>query len=116
MGGEGMPTFRDPFNKGKMIIIFNVTYPDSIDPSAAKKILQLLPQPKNKNPPLPKDVEEVHLEVFHGEATWGGEKTQHTDDYEEEEVHPGMAGGPSVNKCNPGTRPGLSRQLNIQYT
>ena len=49
-----------------MIIIFNVTYPDSIDPSAAKKILQLLPQPKNKNPQLPKDVEEVQLEVFDG--------------------------------------------------
>jgi len=92
--GEGMPTFRDPFNKGKMIIIFNVTYPDSIDPAAAKKILQLLPQPKNKNPQLPKDVEEVQLEVFDGEATWGGEKTQHTDDYEDEEVHPGMQGGP----------------------
>ena len=115
-----------------MIIIFNVTYPDNIDPAAAKKILQLLPQPKNK-PQLPKDVEEVQLEVFDGkfqrsvsnmemsiyfwkelwwkylffplisdwvltvtagEATWGGEKTQHTDDYEEEDVHPGMQGGP----------------------
>ena len=52
-----------------MIIIFNVTYPDSIDPAAAKKILQLLPQPKNKNPQLPKDVEEVHLEVFDGKIT-----------------------------------------------
>jgi len=90
--GEGMPTFRDPFNKGKMIIIFNITFPDKIDPVAAKKILQLLPKPQT--PPLPKDVEEVQLEVFDGEATWGGEKTQHSDDYEEEEVHPGMAGGP----------------------
>ena len=52
-----------------MIIIFNVTYPDSIDPAAAKKILQLLPQPKNKNPQLPKDVEEVQLEVFDGKIT-----------------------------------------------
>ena len=52
-----------------MIIIFNVTYPDSIDPAAAKKILQLLPQPKNKNPQLPKDVEEVQLEVFDGKLT-----------------------------------------------
>ena len=29
-----------------------------------------------------------------GQATWGGEKTQHNDDYAEEEVHPGMQGGP----------------------
>jgi len=90
--GEGMPTYRDPFNKGKMIIIFNITYPDKLDPAVAKKILQLLPQPKT--PPLPKDSEEVQLEVFDGEATWGGEKTRHTDDYEEEEIHPGMQGGP----------------------
>merc|ERR1719481_2000152 len=89
--GEGMPTYRDPFNKGKLIIIFNITFPDKIDPAVAKKIASLLPSPKL--PAVPKDSEEVHLEEFDGEATWGGEKTQHTDDYEED-VHPGMAGGP----------------------
>ena len=47
-----------------MIIIFNITFPDKIDPVAAKKILQLLPKPQT--PPLPKDVEEVQLEVFDG--------------------------------------------------
>ena len=47
-----------------MIIIFNITYPDKLDPAVAKKILQLLPQPKT--PPLPKDSEEVQLEVFDG--------------------------------------------------
>jgi len=90
--GEGMPTYRDPFNKGKLIIIFNITFPDKIDPAAAKKISSLLPSPKL--PPVPKDGEEVHLEEFDGQATWGGEKTQHNDDYAEEEVHPGMQGGP----------------------
>merc|ERR1712029_566571 len=90
--GEGMPTYRDPFNKGKLIIIFNISYPDKIDPAAAKKIASLLPSPKL--PPVPKDGEEVHLEEFDGQATWGGEKTQHNDDYAEEEVHPGMQGGP----------------------
>ena len=63
--GEGMPTYRDPFNKGKMIIIFNITYPDKIDPAVAKKISSLLPAPKNV-PPIPKDGEEVHLEEFDG--------------------------------------------------
>lgn len=29
-----------------------------------------------------------------GEATWGGEKTVHADDYEESGGHPGMQGGP----------------------
>ena len=52
-----------------MIIIFNITYPDKIDPVAAKKILQLLPQ--QKTPPLPKDTEEVQLEVFDGKLMAG---------------------------------------------
>ena len=47
-----------------MIIIFNITYPDKIDPAVAKKISQLLPKPQT--PQLPKDVEEVQLEVFDG--------------------------------------------------
>jgi len=91
--GEGMPTHRDPFNKGKLIIIFNITFPEKLDPAVAKKIAALLPKPNI--PPVPKDGEEVHLEEFDGNATWGGEKTQHSDDYaEEEEAHPGMQGGP----------------------
>lgn len=90
--GEGMPTYRDPFNKGKLIIIFNITFPEKLDPAVAKKISALLPKPNT--PPVPKDGEEVHLEEFDGNATWGGEKTQHSDDYVEEEVHPGMQGGP----------------------
>jgi len=91
--GEGMPTHKDPFNKGKLIIIFNISFPEKIDPTLAKKLAALLPKPDK--PPVPKDIEEVHLEVFDGEATWGGEKTaQPDDDYEEHEGHgmPGMQG------------------------
>ena len=62
--GEGMPTFRDPFNKGKLIIIFNIEYPEKIDPAVAKKIAALLPSPKL--PAIPKDSEEVQLEEFDG--------------------------------------------------
>ena len=84
---------QDPFNKGKLIIIFNITFPAKLDPAVAKKIFALLPKPNV--PPVPKDGEEVHLEEFDGNATWGGEKTQHSDEYAEEEAgHPGMQGGP----------------------
>ncbi|XP_023349567.1 dnaJ homolog subfamily A member 1 [Eurytemora carolleeae] len=41
---EGMPTHRDPFNKGKLIIIFNINFPEKLDPSTAKKIAALLPK------------------------------------------------------------------------
>ena len=71
--GEGMPTYRDPFNKGKLIIIFNISYPDKIDPAAAKKIASLLPSPKL--PPVPKDGEEVHLEEFDGKKNSSSMRT-----------------------------------------
>jgi len=91
--GEGMPTFRDPFNKGKLIIIFNTTYPDKLDPATAKKIAALLP--KIEKPIVPKDAENVKLEVFDGNATWGGEKTTGNDDeYDGSEFNEGMQGGP----------------------
>jgi len=88
---EGMPTYRDPFNKGKLIIIFNVTFPEKLDPSNAKKIAALLP--KVDKPNIPKDAEKVRLEYFDGQATWGGEKTDHQDDeYDGSEFHDGPGG------------------------
>ena len=63
--GEGMPTHKDPFNKGKLIVLFNITYPEKLDPTVAKKLYALLPKPNL--PAVPKDSEEVHLEVFDGE-------------------------------------------------
>jgi DnaJ family protein A protein 1 len=61
---EGMPVHKDPFNKGKLIIIFNITYPERLEPVTAKKILALLP--KIKQLPVPNDAEEVRLEQFDG--------------------------------------------------
>jgi len=93
--GEGMPTYRDPFNKGRLIIIFNINYPEQLDPAAAKKIANLLP--KIQRPPIPKDSDEVKLEKFDGDATWGGEKSAPADDeYDGSEFHdgPGMHAGP----------------------
>ena len=41
---EGFPTHRDPFNKGRLIIIFNVEFPDSLTEANAKKIQAALPK------------------------------------------------------------------------
>ena len=41
---EGFPTHRDPFNKGRLIIIFNVEFPESLTESNAKKIQAALPK------------------------------------------------------------------------
>jgi len=92
--GEGMPTYRDPFNKGRLIIIFNINYPEKLEPGVAKKLAALLP--KVDRPTLSKDAEPVKLEVFDGDATWGGEKTTSNDDdeYDGSEFNAGMQGGP----------------------
>lgn len=92
--GEGMPTHKDPFNKGKLIVLFNITYPEKLDPAVAKKLAALLPNPKV--PAVPAGAEEVHLDVFDGQATWGGEATKQNDDYEDADIEagPGMQGGP----------------------
>jgi len=91
ISGEGMPTHRDPFNKGRLIIIFNINFPEKLEPAVAKKIAALLP--KVQLPPVPKDAEQVRLEVFDGEATWGGEKSAPADDdYDGSEFQDGMGG------------------------
>ena len=41
--GEGMPTYRNPFEKGKLIIQFMVDFPESLDPQVAAKLERILP-------------------------------------------------------------------------
>lgn len=93
--GEGMPTHRDPFNKGKLIVLFNITFPEKLDASVAAKLAALLPKPKK--PEIPSGSEDCVMEIFDGEATWGGEKSHQDDGYEDGsgfEGGPGMQGGP----------------------
>lgn len=41
--GEGMPTYRNPFEKGKLIIQFAVQFPERLDPAVAEKLEKILP-------------------------------------------------------------------------
>ena len=40
---EGMPTYRNPFEKGKLIVQFAVQFPARIEPSVAAKLEKILP-------------------------------------------------------------------------
>merc|ERR1712154_533901 len=40
--GEGMPTYRNPFEKGKLIIQFKVDFPDSLPPETAEMLAKIL--------------------------------------------------------------------------
>merc|ERR1712032_1659866 len=64
--GEGMPQYRNPFEKGRLIIQFNVVFPPALEPSVAEKLASILP-PADE-PILPDEVDEVDLNDFDPEA------------------------------------------------
>ena len=55
--GEGMPTYRNPFEKGKLIIQFSVQFPDRLEPKLAESLAKILP-PKEEAM-IPDDHDEV---------------------------------------------------------
>lgn len=67
---EGFPTHRDPFNKGRLIIVFNVDFPESLTENNAKKIQAALPKVPKVN--IPNSSEEVKLVDFDGKGEWKG--------------------------------------------
>merc|ERR1719189_3261145 len=91
--GEGMPQYRNPFEKGRLIIQFNVVFPPSLEPSVAEKLASILP-PADE-PILP---DEVDLNDFDPEADRQQQHHRmghgHFDD--DDEGHHGHPGGPGV--------------------
>ena len=81
--GEGFPTYKNPFTKGRLILVCSIDFPDSLTADAAKKIASALPpRPKIS---ISSDAEEVHIEKFDGKGTWGGEKEENGDDDDDED-------------------------------
>lgn len=62
VSNEGMPVYRDPFTKGKLMIHFNVEYPKSIDAAVIPKLEELLPP--REHIIIPDGAEEALLEEF----------------------------------------------------
>merc|ERR1712209_354546 len=85
--GEGMPTYRNPFEKGKLIVKFAIDFPEALDPHVAQKLEALLP-PKWE-PIIPDDHDEVNLSEFDPEANRRANRGM-----EDEDDHPGH--GPGV--------------------
>jgi len=92
--GEGMPTYRNPFEKGKLIIKFIVDFPESINPQAANQLEALLP-PKN-TPVIPDEHDEVDLNDFQPDTTRqgrGGAHGHHGMEDDDEDGHHGPGVG-----------------------
>jgi len=95
VSGEGMPIYRNPFEKGNLYIKFEITFPDKnfIDASQIKALEALLP-PRPPAPALPEGehVEEVTLVDFEGAegAEGGARRGEAYDDDGEDEQQPGV--------------------------
>lgn len=86
---EGMPTYRNPFEKGRLIIQFTVQFPERLEPAVAEKLEKILPA--KEEPIIPDDHDEVDLNDYDPEE----ERARRQAQYEEDEDHHGH-GGPGV--------------------
>ncbi|KAH9507785.1 DnaJ sub A member 2 [Bulinus truncatus] len=66
VAGEGMPRYRNPFEKGDLYINFNVTFPENnfATPDQIKVLESLLPARPRTEIPTGENVEEVNLVEF----------------------------------------------------
>merc|ERR550517_317927 len=70
--GEGMPTYKNPFEKRKLIVQFKVDFPDSLPPETVEMLAKILPE--REEAMLPEDYEEVDLNVYDPDS----ERRQHS--------------------------------------
>merc|ERR1712241_1338586 len=60
--GEGMPYYRNPFEKGRLLIQFNVVFPANIEPAMAEALPKILPPAEE--PMVPEDHDEVDMNDY----------------------------------------------------
>jgi DnaJ family protein A protein 2 len=90
IAGEGMPMWKQPFDKGLLIIKFSIKFPEAISPDAAKVLQKVLPNPE----PLPAlhmgEYEEAFLQDYGtAERASGNHGNARREAYDEDEEHGG---------------------------
>ena len=92
--GEGMPMYKNPFDKGQLVIIFNVSFPKQLDPSVCSEIESYLPPRAEFKEPI--DGECLDLTDLSPSASSSRHRNNQFDVYEEdddEEYEEAGAGG-----------------------
>jgi len=90
--GEGMPQYRNPFEKGRLIIQFNVVFPPNLEPSVAEALSKVLPPVEE--PMVPDDHDEVDMNDFDPENDRHNQNHRHQ--YDDDEEGHGHGHGPGV--------------------
>lgn len=89
--GEGMPQYRNPFEKGDLYIKFDVQFPENnwISPEKLNELECLLPA-RSETPVIAADAEEVDLTEFdRSQAGVGARREAYNDSSDEEGGHHG---------------------------
>jgi len=99
---EGMPIYKNPFEKGNLYIKFELTFPPNNFNTEDKieSLEKLLPEREKVDVPVGDNVEEVHLMDYDpktqsGSGGRGGREAYHDDDDDDDEGMHGH-GGPGV--------------------
>merc|ERR1719490_394165 len=88
--GEGMPQYRNPFEKGRMILQVNVVFPPNLDPKVADALAKVLPP--GEEPMIPDEHDEVDINDFDPETD---RQNHRRHQYEDDDDHHG-GHGPGV--------------------
>jgi len=87
--GEGMPVYRDPFTKGRLIIQFSVNFPQkNFIPAKSIELLEKILPPR-KEVIVPNDAEECHLQDFDPSSRNQGYGRRSEAYDSDDEQHPG---------------------------
>lgn len=102
---EGMPVYKNPFDKGNLLVQISVQFPDKLEPSTAQALEKLLPaKPAIDFPLTGENVEEVTWLDFDPRADRSrASRSNRSEAYQEDDDeggYSGMPGGPGV-QCRP---------------
>ncbi|CAG2165554.1 unnamed protein product [Oppiella nova] len=91
--GEGMPRFKDPFEKGRLLVKFDVKFPDSLSAEQIQELRATLPPPPAMETNGAVDVEEATLEDLRVEPERDEQyvRCDHNSDDDEQQVRGGMS-------------------------
>lgn len=94
--GEGMPVYKNPFEKGNMFIEFTVEFPERMDPALLANLEKCLPPRPAFVMPVGEHVEEVSMSEYDPNQKSGrrGHSAAYNSDSEDEE-----GGGPQGVQC-----------------
>jgi len=92
---EGFPTYKQPFQKGNLLVEFEVEFPDQIPEKLHQQLSQILPKKTNKADVMDESADNVE-EVFLTEADLTSGSDNHKSQYDSDEEYEGRGGGQGV--------------------